>query len=108
MFTLGIALLVSAYAVQFVDIVDIYQVFIQTCFFVTPIMYPKSIVPAEYAWLINLNPLNTLIELFRSPIYTGTLPDLLTLGLATVYSVGALVIGWLVFAHKADRISYHI
>jgi ABC-type polysaccharide/polyol phosphate export permease len=56
-FTLGVGLFVSALAVQFTDVVDMYQMAIQILFWFTPIMYPKIVLPAEYAWMINLNPL---------------------------------------------------
>jgi ABC-type polysaccharide/polyol phosphate export permease len=108
MFTLGVALFVSTVAVYFADIVDIYQVFIQAMFFLTPIMYPKEILPAKLAWFLNLNPLYNLLELFRAPIYLGMIPGNHTILAALLSAVAMLLIGWWTFTRKADEFAYRI
>jgi ABC-type polysaccharide/polyol phosphate export permease len=108
MFALGVSLFVSTLAVYFTDTVDIYQVLIQAWFFLTPIMYSPDILPPEYGWLVKLNPIYTLIELCRQPIYYGVLPDPATMGLALLYSVLALTIGWLMFTARSDDFAYRV
>ena len=108
MFALGVGLFVSTLAVYFTDVVDVYQVLVQAWFFLTPIMYPLDVFPKEYGWLVVLNPIYCLIELCRRPIYDGVLPDTLTIALATVYSVGALLIGWITFTAKSSDFSYRL
>ncbi len=108
MFTLGVSLFMSTLAVFFTDVVDIYAVLVQAVFFLTPIVYPKEIFPAGLAWLLNLNPMVTLLEVFRAPIYLGTMPDANTLLTATVMAVAALLIGWWTFTRKADEFAYRI
>src|SRR5262245_31501850 len=75
MFTLGVSLFMSTLAVFFTDVVDIYGVFVQALFFLTPIVYPKEIFPAGSAWMLNLNPMVSLLEMFRAPLYLGQVPD---------------------------------
>lgn len=108
MFTLGVGLFVSALAVQFTDVVDMYQMAIQILFWFTPIMYPKIVLPAEYAWMVNLNPLYHLLELFRAPLYNGWLPGPNTMAAAAGVAVMSLLVGWLFFIWRADRIVYRI
>ena len=108
MFALGVALLLSTLAVFFADIVDMYKVFIQALFFLTPIMYPESILPARLVWYLHLNPLYNLLETFRAPIYQGVLPGWHTLLAAAVSAVVALAVGWWVFTHRADEFAYRI
>ena len=74
MFCLGVALFMSTLAVFFTDVVDMYQLLLQAWFFLTPIIYPRQMFPAHYGWLMQLNPMYPLIELFRRPIYAGQLP----------------------------------
>jgi len=98
----------STLAVFFTDVVDMYQVALQAWFFLTPVMYPIGILPSQYAWLMNLNPVYNLMELFRAPIYLGTIPGPNTILAATASAVVALVVGWWVFTRKADEFAYRI
>jgi ABC-type polysaccharide/polyol phosphate export permease len=47
-----------------------------------------------------------LLELFRLPLYGGTVPNWPTLAMATVIAVVTLIAGWLVFARNADQLVY--
>jgi len=107
-FTLGVALILSAMAVFFVDVVDIYQVVVQAGFFLTPIMYPSTIMPPQFAWLVPINPIYNLVQLFRAPIYDGSLPSLQTFLTASIWAFVMLVIGWLFFTARADEFAYRI
>jgi ABC-type polysaccharide/polyol phosphate export permease len=108
MFSLGVALFMSALAVFFTDVLDMYQVGIQAWFFLSAVMYPKTILPVQYQWYLNLNPIYNLVELFRTPIYFGQIPGPNTLVAAVVSSVLALLIGWWTFTRKADDFAYRI
>ncbi len=59
-------------------------------------------------WYINLNPMNHLVELFRSPIYSGRLPDLNTMIIAGIMAITSLFVGLWVFARKVDEFAYRI
>lgn len=108
MFTLGLALLLSAASVFFNDSIDIYQIVIQAGFFLTPIMYPPSVLPETLSGWMVLNPFFLMIELFRAPIYIGTIPNAglitATIALASV----TLLAGWAVFTRKADQLAYRL
>ncbi len=104
MFALGVALLLSTLAVGFPDVVEMYQIALAAWYFLTPILYPVTILPeAERQWLA-LNPVYYLVEAFRAPVYAGTAPDPATLLIAFACAIGALVLGWFVFTAKADEI----
>ncbi len=107
-FTLGFALLLSTAAVFFTDTVDIYQVVIQALFFLTPIMYPASIFPAELHQLLTLNTFATLIDIFREPIYANKFPEADLIIKATSFSFITLLVGWVIFTRKADQLAYRL
>ena len=107
-FVLGFALLLSTASVFFTDTVDIYQVLIQALFFLTPIMYPVSILPAELAQLITLNPFVILIEIFRVPIYANHLPDSGLIINSMVLAFITLASGWILFTSRADQLAYRL
>lgn len=108
MFTLGIALILSMLAVYFTDVLDIHQLVLTAWMYLTPIIYPVEIVPEQYRWLFNLNPMYHLLELFRTPIYAGTLPSLEHLGAASVSAIAVLLLGWWAFASRVDEFAYRV
>ncbi len=97
MFCLGVSLGLSAIAVYFDDVGSMYQVGLTGLMYLTPIFYPRSIVPEKYIWLIKANPLTKMVELVRAPIYGGYLPSLQTFLVSTALAVASLTIGWLIF-----------
>lgn len=107
-FSLGLALLLSTASVFFTDTVDIYQVLVQALFFLTPIMYPPSILPSELSQLLVLNPFVILIDIFRIPIHANHLPDLGLIINAVSLSLITLGAGWVLFTSKADQLAYRL
>jgi ABC-type polysaccharide/polyol phosphate export permease len=108
-FSLGLGLLISTLAVYFPDIAEMYQIVLTAWMFLTPVMYPVTILPAQYRVLMTtLNPMYHILLLFRIPLYFGRFPTttefLIPLGIAVI----TLVLGWVVFARKSDEFAYRI
>src|SRR5438093_71595 len=103
-FALGVALFISAIAVGFQDVVEMYQVILTAWYFLTPIVYPISIVPHEYQLIVTANPMYYIIETFRAPIYRGVAPDMSTLITAVAWSAVTLLVGRFVFTLKSNGI----
>jgi ABC-2 type transport system permease protein len=108
MFTLGISLILSATAVFFNDIIDMYQIFLMPWMYLTPIVYPINIIPPKYVPFLKLNPIFYIVECFRLPIYQGVMPDLQSITLAFLVAVVTLWIGYRVFANLADTFVYYV
>ncbi len=108
MFTLGLALFISTLAVFFVDVVDIYGIMLQALFYLTPIIYPLDIIPERLARFIKLNPMTTMVELFRTLIYTGQIPSAGLALTAVGLSVVSLIVGWWVFTKRVDDFAYRL
>jgi ABC-type polysaccharide/polyol phosphate export permease len=102
-FTFGVSLALTAASVFFADIREMYQAGLPALLYLTPAIYPISIVPPRYRWLIELNPLTLLVELVRDPIYYGRVPPLRTFGMALAFSLAALLAGWMIFRRLAPR-----
>jgi ABC-2 type transport system permease protein len=108
-FALGISLILSTMTVYFPDIKEMYQIIVQAWMYLTPIMYPSDILPEQYRyWMLHLNPMYYMIQMFRAPIYEGTLPaaDILVPG--SVIALLTLLVGWIYFANRADDFAYTI
>lgn len=107
-FTLGVSLLLSALAVYFDDVSHMYQVATVGLMYMTPIIYPITIVPYRWLWVIRINPLTHLFKLARDPVYNGALPAAHVLGASVAAAVVALVVGWLVFHRLARGFYLHL
>lgn len=66
----------AALNARYRDVPHIVPFVLQALFFATPIVYPATIVPAQYRGLYFLNPMATAVEWFRWTLFGGTHPDL--------------------------------
>jgi ABC-2 type transport system permease protein len=108
-FALGISLLFSSLAVSFPDVIEMYAVGLIAWMYLTPIIYPAEIIPISYRfWVIGLNPMYYLVQMFRLPIYAGELPPLRIVLIGMGMAVTTLLLGWAVFTRSADQINYRI
>jgi homopolymeric O-antigen transport system permease protein len=95
LFTMGVSWLLASLGVYLRDIAQIINIITTTLMFLSPIFYPVSALPAEYQFLLNLNPLTPAIEQARDVLIWGKTPDGLTFG---IYAAAATLIAWLGFA----------
>ena len=107
-FTLGIGLLVSPLSVFFADVVELVSMLLAMLFYLTPVFYPRGIVPPSAAWLVRANPVGLMLEMFRGPIYLGTAPGWGEWMLGTVVAGVALAVGTVAFRRSSDRIPYYL
>ena len=108
MFTLGLGLLVSTFGVFFVDVAEIYQIALTAWMYLSPVIYKLEYLPANWQWLIYLNPMFYLINLFRAPLYDGRIPSPQEIGVCLAISSITLLAGWIVFSSKADELAYRV
>ena len=106
-FSLGFGLLLSAWAIYFPDIAEMYRVLLFAWMYLTPIIYPQDIIPEAYRfWFFHLNPMYYFIEIFRRPIYGDVPLSGWIMGGAAVVALTSLLVGWLVFNARADEFTY--
>jgi homopolymeric O-antigen transport system permease protein len=106
LFAAGVAFILFTLASRFTDVREMYLVLVQTWFFLTPIVYHPSIVPAKYRLALWLNPMYFLLQTFRKPIYDGVLPASRLLLISAALSIVVFVTGWIYFANRADQFAY--
>jgi lipopolysaccharide transport system permease protein len=75
---------------------------IQLWMFMTPIIYPSSIFPERFQWLLALNPLTGLIEAFRYALVPTRPLQWDVLGLSLAVTVVAFVVG-VVYFKRAEK-----
>ena len=102
-FTLGVSLALTALSVFFADVREMVQAGLPALLYMTPVIYPVSIVPSPFRWIVEHNPLTYLVEIVRTPIYYGHLPPARALAIAVLLSVISVVSGWVIFRRLAPR-----
>ena len=107
-FSMGIGLILSAIAVKFRDIMHLYSVFITALMYLTPIIYPISILPAWLKPIVNLNPITNILLMFRDVMLDYTIFDAKSIIIAVIEAGLALVIGLRVFYKAQDEFILNI
>jgi ABC-2 type transport system permease protein len=102
-FCLGIGLILSACVVYFRDMFHLYRVLISALNYATPIFYPESIIPPEYRFLLDYNPLYYFIKGFREVIYSGGLPHMDTVGICFGLALASVLVGIIVFRKAQNK-----
>lgn len=68
---LGVGLLSAALTVKYRDLRHALPFIIQLWMFASPVIYPASIVPKKWKWLLTINPVAGIIEGFRASLAGG-------------------------------------
>jgi lipopolysaccharide transport system permease protein len=87
---LGFGIGLSALNARYRDVGAIVPFVIQIGMFATPIIYPSSLVPGRWRWLLAANPLSGIIEGFRSSLFARDI-DWLSLGISAATTFGLLL-----------------
>lgn len=93
---LGIGMILSALNVKYRDVKHVVPFGIQLWLFVTPVIYPLSMVPEPYQFLLAFNPLGSLIQGFRHSLVPSIVVDWIQLGisLATIVTIFVVAVAY--------------
>lgn len=101
--TLALGYLLATLHVSLRDTQYLVGVALLLGFYITPIFYDPSSIPARYQLIFQLNPMLQIIEAYRSLLIDQQLPALLPLALLALFSIALL---W--FTHRLFvRTSYY-
>lgn len=79
-FTLGMAFALAAIGVYLPDVRQIMNPLTRMLFYLTPIVYPITIVPEEYRSFFWLNPMTIMVHHLQTILIQGQVPNWITLG----------------------------
>jgi len=99
---LGVGLWLSALNVQYRDIRYVIPFMIQIWMFVSPVIYPVSMVQQKYQWLLALNPMTGVIQAYRASLLGHQPIDWPILGISTVMIL-VLFIGGLFYFRRMEK-----
>lgn len=101
--TLGIGLLFSSFNVKYRDVRYVLPFFIQILIFITPVIYPTSIVSERFRWILGLNPMSGVIDVVRAGLLRSSEIDWLLLLISFVSMVVYCIIGYIFFRKVESR-----
>jgi len=99
---LGVSLVVSATNVKYRDVGHAIPFVMQIWMFVSPIVYPVSLVPEQWRFLYGLNPMAGVIEGFRWAVLGQTAPDPTVMAASFLVFVVFLLVS-LVYFRQMER-----
>lgn len=94
---LGLGIIISSLTTKYRDLQQLVAFGVQLLMYASPVIYPLSTVPAQWRWLLLINPITPVIEMFRTAFLGVS-----SLGpVYLLYSIGSmfvvLMIGALIF-----------
>jgi lipopolysaccharide transport system permease protein len=99
---LGVGLVVSATNVKYRDVGHAIPFVMQIWMFVSPIVYPVSLVPEKWRFIYGLNPMAGVIEGFRWALLEQTAPDPMLMTASFIVFVVFLLVS-LVYFRQMER-----
>jgi len=95
--SMGIGLILSSMTTKYRDLNQLISFGIQLFMYATPVIYPSSSIPPDYAWLVDLNPLVSMFDYMRYAYLGVGHFNLMSLLYPACFSLVVLVIGVMVF-----------
>lgn len=106
LFALGLGLMLSVLNVYFRDVEYLITIVFLVWMYLTPIIYPFSLVPHRYRGIAEvLNPMTDAVLAFRSMLYDGTTPRWLGFGYFVLVASFVFIIGMYVFSRLEGRLA---
>ncbi|MGK5013703.1 ABC transporter permease [Janthinobacterium sp. 61] len=103
LFAIGLGMVLGVLNVFFRDVGQFFAIFIQFWFWLTPIVYPASILPPEMRHYLAWNPMAAITQAYQTILVTGQAPDWGSLLPAAICAVLLCVLGMQLFRKRAGE-----
>lgn len=103
LFTMGLSMLLATTQVYFKDTRHILGPALLIWMFITPIFYPASLFPKQFAPLLMLNPLSHLIGIYRELVLNHVVPQWGSVLIFTTMAATTFVLGAVTFYRHSKR-----
>jgi lipopolysaccharide transport system permease protein len=105
MLGLGLGMIISAMTTKYRDLTFLISFGIQLMMYLTTVIYPLSTVKAKYSkyeWMVEYNPMTSIIEAFRYGFLGKGTFTLLSLGITTLITILIMFLGIITF-NRVER-----
>jgi lipopolysaccharide transport system permease protein len=94
---IGLALPIATLSVFYHDVYHALPIALASLFYLSPVFYPASMVPASVRTLYFANPMAGLLTLYHDVVYAGHMPSVALLGGTLLQAVLVFVLGYGIF-----------
>lgn len=101
---LSLGLIFSVLTAKYRDLVNLVHLGVRLLMFLTPVIYPLAIIPENVRWLVVLNPLTPLFEVFRYGLLGDGTFTVLQLLYSTVFALVLLLVAFMAFNKQGDKL----
>jgi lipopolysaccharide transport system permease protein len=100
--TYGAALFISSVNLFFRDLERLTAICLILLFYVTPIIYPETMIPSHLKGLLSFNPIAHLMVSWQNLLVYGTIVPV-SVGISLAYALAVFFIGYLVYRRLSWR-----
>jgi lipopolysaccharide transport system permease protein len=95
--SLGLGIIFTSLTTKYRDLTFLIVFGVQLLMYATPVIYPSSVVPEKYRFILSANPLTSIVETFRYAFLGSGTFDPGALLYSLLFTVVTLIIGILIF-----------
>ena len=103
-FSIGLGIVLGVINVFFRDVGQFFSFFLQFWFWLTPIVYPISILPVKLRPLIEFNPMAIFVSAYQTIIVSGNFPNWSSILLVAVLAVALCILAVRTLSKHAGEI----
>jgi lipopolysaccharide transport system permease protein len=103
LFAIGLSMVLGVLNVFFRDVGQFFNIFTQFWFWLTPVVYPSSIIPDYVRPYLEWNPMIPIIQSFQRVLVSGQAPEWRHLLMPTVLAALLCVLGLKLFRKRAGE-----
>ena len=103
LFSIGLAIVIGVLNVFFRDVGQFFGILLQFWFWLTPIIYPATILPENIRSLLAYNPMMPLVTAYQGILVTGAWPDWQSLIPVTVAGMLFCLFGMRLFRKRSGE-----
>ena len=100
--TTGLSLFLGALNVRYRDVNFGMQLLLQLWFYASPVLYNRDLIPPRFYNLLSLNPLFSIIEVFRWSLLGNGSVDVISVMVSLSLTVGIAIGGWMFFKRESQ------
>ena len=103
-FAIGLGISLGVLNVFFRDVGQGFNVVLQFWFWLTPIVYPLSVLPENWRGVVELNPMASLVQGYQDVLVRGEWPSWVKLWPVVALAVLACLLGFALFRRRAGEL----
>lgn len=103
-FVCGLGLLFSVLNVFFRDVNHLLGALLMFWFWITPVFYSLDMIPGQFHWIFNINPMTSYIIFYRDVVFEGFIPAPSIWISIILWAIFSCILGFWIFSQFESKI----